>query len=101
MTGFMFELPDGTAFDVTEVLTAILEEHLCRHNGACSCGWRGERWASHAVDMFEAGIERKRFEHPLITYRCPRCGMVSFNPNDAKHGYCGHCHAFTGDEIKR
>jgi hypothetical protein len=28
---------------------------------------------------------------------CPDCGMVSHNPADAEHGYCGNCHAFTGN----
>jgi hypothetical protein len=29
-----------------------------------------------------------------ISYRCRRCGRVSFNPNDALHSYCGACHAY-------
>ena len=31
--------------------------------------------------------------HPA-SFTCPRCGMVSHNPNDAKHRYCGNCHLF-------
>lgn len=30
---------------------------------------------------------------------CPRCGAESWNPNDAKYGYCGRCHWWTGDPI--
>jgi ribosomal protein L37E len=29
--------------------------------------------------------------------RCRVCGMTSHNPNDVKHRYCGHCHAFHDD----
>jgi hypothetical protein len=29
------------------------------------------------------------------TFTCPDCGAVSHNPNDAREGYCGRCHAWT------
>lgn len=35
---------------------------------------------------------------PHVPYTCPRCGRTSAHPQDAEHGYCGACHAFTGDE---
>lgn len=47
---------------------------------------------------------RRRVEPPSIT--CPRCGMTSYNPNDIREGYCGHCHDWTrvspndGSEIR-
>ena len=28
---------------------------------------------------------------------CPKCGMVSYNPNDVANRYCGACHAFHAD----
>lgn len=28
-------------------------------------------------------------------FTCPRCGRTSYNPSDAKYGYCGACHDFT------
>jgi Zn-finger nucleic acid-binding protein len=28
-------------------------------------------------------------------FRCPRCGLVSWNPKDVEAGYCGHCHEWT------
>ena len=31
-----------------------------------------------------------------MSYTCPRCGMVSHNPNDEAEGYCGNCHDYTG-----
>lgn len=33
-------------------------------------------------------------------FRCPRCGKVSHNENDAKFGYCGACHDFTGRKFR-
>jgi ribosomal protein L37E len=35
---------------------------------------------------------------PSIT--CPRCGWTSYNPNDIREGYCGHCHAWTSPPRK-
>lgn len=32
-------------------------------------------------------------EQPSI--KCPRCGMVSYHPEDIKQGYCGYCHDWT------
>lgn len=34
-------------------------------------------------------------EGPL-PFTCPRCRRTSHHPEDAKNGYCGNCHAFTG-----
>jgi hypothetical protein len=31
-------------------------------------------------------------EQPYIV--CPKCGMVSHNPNDVRERYCGNCHSF-------
>lgn len=28
---------------------------------------------------------------------CPICRMTSYHPVDVELGYCGHCHAFTGE----
>lgn len=30
------------------------------------------------------------------SFTCPRCGRTSYNPYDAREGYCGACHAYTG-----
>jgi hypothetical protein len=30
-------------------------------------------------------------------FRCPRCGAVSYNPNDIRENYCGRCHVFVDD----
>lgn len=31
-----------------------------------------------------------------MSFTCPTCYRVSYNPNDEREGYCGNCHAFTG-----
>jgi hypothetical protein len=33
-----------------------------------------------------------------MPYTCPRCGMISHNPNDEREGYCGNCHDWTRDD---
>lgn len=37
---------------------------------------------------------------PLPTFVCPRCGRSSPHPDDIRYGYCGACHAFTGDQVR-
>lgn len=32
------------------------------------------------------------------SFTCPTCGTVSHHPQDVANGYCGRCHAFTGDQ---
>lgn len=31
------------------------------------------------------------------SFTCPVCGMTSYHPADIANGYCGNCHAFTGE----
>jgi hypothetical protein len=31
------------------------------------------------------------------SFTCPRCGAVSYNPNDIRERYCGRCHVFVDD----
>lgn len=30
------------------------------------------------------------------SFTCPVCLRISYHPEDARHGYCGACHDFTG-----
>jgi hypothetical protein len=32
-----------------------------------------------------------------IVFTCPTCGRTSHHPEDARHGWCSACQAFTGD----
>lgn len=38
-----------------------------------------------------------KFAERAPSFTCPRCGAESFNPNDIRERYCGHCHAFVDD----
>jgi hypothetical protein len=44
------------------------------------------------ADTIEADLKQ-----PPAAFTCPRCGMTSHHPQDAQHGYCGHCHRFTDE----
>ena len=44
------------------------------------------------------GVPTPRLEKEM-TFTCPRCGAVSYNPNDIEAGYCGRCHWWTGDPV--
>jgi ribosomal protein S27AE len=41
----------------------------------------------------QEAVNRIIAEQPSFT--CPRCGAESWNPNDAREGYCGKCHDWT------
>lgn len=43
---------------------------------------------------FQPAAEWRALAGPA--FLCPVCLMVSCNADDAAHGYCGACHAFTG-----
>lgn len=34
---------------------------------------------------------------PQPAFTCPSCGRTSHHPKDFQYGYCGACHAYTGD----
>jgi len=36
-----------------------------------------------------------------VSIRCPRCGRVSYHPEDVRQRYCGACHAFHADMSRR
>lgn len=33
------------------------------------------------------------------SFTCPRCNRTSYHPRDISEGYCGACHAWTGDRV--
>ncbi|MFM9563269.1 MULTISPECIES: hypothetical protein [Streptomyces] len=51
-----------------------------------------------ALGATRAEVERtlERDFGPL-PFTCPACGRTSYHPADKQHGYCGACHAYTGD----
>lgn len=55
-----------------------------------------------------AVLDKTQMQHPIDhrirltcpgtpSFTCPDCGATSYHPEDVRHGYCGACHAFTGD----
>lgn len=38
---------------------------------------------------------RKRLSSVVPSFTCPRCGMMSYHPDDVREGYCGSCHDWT------
>lgn len=59
--------------------------------GPAHCGNVGQRRHHPPAGRHPQG-RSVVIEYPSI--RCPRCGRISFNPNDVRFRYCGHCHAF-------
>ena len=35
----------------------------------------------------------------MSQFTCPCCGIVSYHPQDEKHGYCGACQWWTADPV--
>jgi hypothetical protein len=54
--------------------------------------------AANAYESAHLGWTRSRREEAatLPSFKCPDCGLVSFNPIDVEEGYCGACHDWTG-----
>jgi len=45
--------------------------------------------------MKQIQVEHNREQEPSI--KCPKCGLVSYNPCDVMYKYCGNCHTFHDD----
>lgn len=43
--------------------------------------------------------KRKPGETEPPVWACPACGVVSASPDDAREGYCGMCHDYTGPKL--
>jgi hypothetical protein len=49
------------------------------------------------------GSSREEVEQTLeqhfgpLPFTCPRCHRTSHHPDDKRYGYCGACHAYTGE----
>ena len=42
-------------------------------------------------------LGRKLAEAGVAFFVCPRCSIISVNPNDVRERYCGRCHLFVDD----
>lgn len=63
----------------------------CGGSGTASCC----DTAGAAMSHFAASNDAEKRDRPSFT--CPRCGAVSYNPNDIANRYCGRCHVFVDD----
>lgn len=52
-------------------------------------------WLNSLPGLKVKGTITGVWTHDSIT--CPRCGWVSYNANDIRERYCGHCHVFLDD----
>lgn len=41
-------------------------------------------------------ITQLELHYGPLPFMCPRCRRSSHHPADKRHGYCAHCHAYTG-----
>lgn len=71
---------------------------------------RSQDEAQREFDEAIAYIEHEKVAAALIpsnmtsrspSFTCPKCGMVSHNPNDVLEGYCGNCHKYTARPTNR
>lgn len=74
------------------------EQMATSHNAAAAAA-TAEDFANHARRL--AG-EPYRWgaagpDEPPTVFTCPVCGAASRSVDDARHGYCGRCHTFTGE----
>lgn len=60
-----------------------------------ACHTRAVYFGGHRYALNDQGdfvYAPMRESVPSIT--CPRCGRTTYNPNDIRERYCGHCHAW-------
>jgi hypothetical protein len=61
------------------------------------CPWRWDRVSARRCPARVGRLRRVVASEPPA-FRCPRCGAVSYNPNDIRERYCGRCHVFVDDQ---
>lgn len=60
---------------------------------------------SRALDSYDHPYDAIAGHGDLVAhigeqFFCPVCHFSSSNPEDLRHGYCGHCHANTGPTME-
>jgi hypothetical protein len=53
--------------------------------------------AYYVIDKGPTYFRIRERESGLPAIYCKCCGMISYNPNDIRQAYCGHCHCFHAD----
>lgn len=64
----------------------------------CSCGLAAQEARLQAIGAAAEERRRRQDDEQRKPFVCPRCGAVSWHPQDLEHGYCGACHDFTGGD---
>jgi hypothetical protein len=69
------------------------------------CSYHGTVAASTDFAVVEAAKAEHSIEHDpdrapdgRLSFTCPVCGRTSRHPDDVREGYCGACHAWTGED---
>jgi hypothetical protein len=44
-------------------------------------------------------VDRPPAARGVYPFTCPTCSRTSYHPEDARQGYCGACHGFTGQLV--
>lgn len=69
--------------------------------GAVWCETSDEQEARERLrpgDRLQRSWERREAQwRDVDGFTCPRCRRTSHHPEDLRQGYCGACHAFTGE----
>lgn len=86
-------MKEGSKVDYHEIIGGPITStgHVVRHLGTvCQ---QPVAWITGKAGCVAIAALSLAEEPP--SFICPRCGAVSFNPNDVVNGYCGRCHDFT------
>lgn len=86
-----------------------VDEAVRQRVGATIGGWL-ERYLGQLTDWQRSALAggpgmvpvgRVRTPSPADwSFTCPVCTATSHHPDDVRYGYCGRCHAYTGDTIR-
>jgi hypothetical protein len=73
-----------------------ISELKARIAQACTCKWNEghDRRCPATPDFLQLLDLRDAELNAGASFTCPDCGRTSYNPNDARHRYCGACHKF-------
>lgn len=58
-----------------------------------------ETIAIESIEVMPAGdYPNYGSPYPEQSFRCPKCGVISFNPNDVRMQYCNNCNEYWQDK---
>ena len=83
------DLDDATTQDQLREILAVLATFRPQVRGAVL-----QSAADEELQRIMDAADRGR----PASVTCPRCGRISYHPDDVASGYCGHCHDWTSRE---